>query len=103
MTTPSPGDSAQAVSPLPWKPAHPREIVDAKGATVAIISGMKPVGTARNDAAFIVRAVNAHQAMVDALERALRFIQTCVDEEAIDDGAADEINAALSAAKGGAR
>jgi hypothetical protein len=62
-------------SPLPWKVADEIFVDDAKGVTVCLPS----VERAAN-AALIVKAVNSHEALVEALEAAKdRMIQEGCD------------------------
>lgn len=58
-----------SASPLPWK-VSTREIYDANGVRMALISGQtKPVSEDAANAALIVRAVNSNAEMVAALQK----------------------------------
>lgn len=86
-------------TPTPWR-------VGDAGATVFAPKSHSPLMVAqrlkRDDAAFIVRACNAHDALVEALElaqdelSAIADYHACVSEEALD-----KISEALKLAKEG--
>jgi hypothetical protein len=100
---------AQKHTPTPWRlgPFHKKDgsvAIHAKGESVF---HMAPFASseerAEANAAFIVKAVNAHEGLVKALERAITYIELTCDEEAGEEAAEakhdlDMARAALKAA-----
>lgn len=91
-----------APTPGPWEAIEwachaPTTIVATGGTVIAECSGLgRPHATVLADAAFIVRAVNSHEALLDALKRSLDWLASYPGEGAM--GAYDQARAAIAKA-----
>lgn len=89
-------------TPTPWADATPSMMVtSATGKTVAMVYGDDPAcvadDRARANAAFIVRACNAHDHLVAALERTLSWLSSYPAEAALGkEGPYEQARAALA-------
>lgn len=98
--------TAPAHAPTPWALEYTdidgpflEKVVDAKGATIrvkgfALSQGDEPDANAE----FIVRAVNAHEQMLEALLDCQALLRGDISGPAQRDGIAREIDAAITAA-----
>lgn len=63
-------------SPLPWEQYHEWVILDKTGRTVAECVGQLDLEERKENAAFIVRAVNAHKELLELLKDARSYGKT---------------------------
>lgn len=71
---------------VPWKSEGPDQFGDynivngeANLAIAAVVSNLRPAAEVAANAAFIVKAVNSHDALVKALENAKAALEACSD------------------------
>lgn len=74
-------DATALHSPLPWRLTAENDIVDATGDQISFWDGPDTLAPMPYDAALIVRAVNNHQALVDALQALVESLNNDLSDE----------------------